>query len=139
MIGSMECGTVLIVEDNDVLLETFKYVVESEGYHVLTAKNGKEALAVLEVTPHPCLILLDMFMPVMDGWEFLNQIKLKEGDLIVSLPIVICSAAGEQKLAETAKEVSGYLKKPVDMDVLINTVKKFCNPIQKNNGATVSN
>ncbi len=122
-----KCGTLLIVEDNEALLETYRDLLELEGYEVVTATNGQEALKALEIIKHPCLILLDMFMPIMDGWEFLDQLKLRSEDLITSLPIVICSAAGASA-EETSKQVRGYIRKPADIDLLLDTVKKFCRP-----------
>jgi len=119
------CKTILVVEDNEALLETFRFLLESEGYNVVTSKNGQEALEALEIAKHPCLILLDMFMPVMDGWQFLDQLKMREGDLLASLPIVITSAAGDR--AEiAAKLVRGLLRKPFQLDALLKTVREFC-------------
>lgn len=118
------CRTVLLVEDNEMILETFKDLLELEGYETITAKNGIEALAALEKMKHPCLILLDLFMPIMDGFQLIEH--LREHDQIASLPIIICSAAGEQTLETTAKQVRGYIKKPVDLDILLNIVRKYC-------------
>jgi len=120
------CRTILVVEDNDTISETLKDLLELEGYHVILAKNGREALTAIDNALRPCLILLDMFMPIMDGWEFLDQLKLKEGDLITSLPIVVTSAAGE-RAEEASKLVRGFIKKPVDLNVLLKTVETFCN------------
>lgn len=125
MTQTRECGTLLIVEDNEALLDTYKDLLELEGHEVVTAKNGQEALEALETIKQPCLILLDMFMPVMDGWQFLDQLKLRSEDLITSLPIVICSAAGASA-EEASKQVRGYIRKPADIDLLLGTVKKFC-------------
>ena len=132
MTQTRQCGTLLIVEDNEALLETYKDLLELEGYEVVTAKNGQEALETLEVIKHPCLILLDMFMPIMDGWQFLDQLKLRSEDLITSLPIVICSAAGASA-EEASKQVRGYIRKPADIDLLLRTVEKFCRPHNANN------
>jgi CheY-like chemotaxis protein len=130
MKDTRNCGSILIVEDNETLLDTFQSLLELEGYHVVATKNGKEALAALETAKRPCLILLDMFMPIMDGWEFLEQLKLKDADLITSLPIVIASAAGE-KAESAAKQVRGFIKKPFDLDALLKIVMTFCKKPKK--------
>ena len=126
MTQKSECGAILIVEDNEDLLDTFKSLLEMEGFKITTANNGKEALDALEVIQNPCLILLDMFMPIMNGWEFLDHLKIKNENLIQTLPIIICSASGEKAIESAAKTVRGFIQKPVDLDVLVGIAKKHC-------------
>ncbi len=119
------CGTVLVIEDDVTIRETVSEALQMEGYEVLTASDGEAALKVLKKFPNPCLVLLDMMMPIMDGWEFLDAIKRDRADQIATLPIVIVSAAGE-KASRTAKDCHGFIKKPIDLELLLYTVKKFC-------------
>lgn len=122
---SRNCKQILIVEDDDGILVTLQELLSQEGYTVLLARNGQEALQTLATLTRPCLILLDMFMPVMDGWQFLEQMKLEKEDLLTNIPIVITSAAGERaKVA--SKEVRGFIKKPIHLEDLLTTVRKFC-------------
>lgn len=120
-----ECKPILLVEDNESILESFKAILEMEGYLVVTAKNGLEALTVLEDIKQPCLILLDLFMPIMDGFQFIDQLKKRNENFLASPPIIICSAAGE-KAEEAAKQVHGLISKPVDIEILMSNVRKYC-------------
>jgi CheY-like chemotaxis protein len=117
----MPCKNILIVEDDAAIRETLRFVVELEGYKVFTASNGQEGLALLPQMETPCLILLDLMMPVMNGWEFIDA--LRKDMLLMSIPVVIVSAYGEQAKGLKAKDV---IKKPVDLDVLFRTIKKWC-------------
>lgn len=114
--------TVLVVEDTEDLRTLFVEVLRQEGYRVVGAENGEEALRVLrsEIS-EPCLVLLDMMMPVMDGEAFLNA--LHESHRVASLPIVVVSAAVSAKGADGSRRL---LKKPVAPDVLISLVREYC-------------
>lgn len=117
-----QCHSVLIVEDDPEIRETLKEIIELEGYSALTAPDGQKALEILrELSIRPCLVLLDLMMPVMNGWELLEH---RERDVILAaIPVVVISAAGEraQKASATA-----HIKKPVDIDVLLSTVRQYC-------------
>src|SRR3712207_6404701 len=87
----------LVVEDDQDIRETLQQALELEGYQVSTAGNGKEALDILHLADPPSrphLILLDLMMPIMDGWEFLE--KARSTNLLSGIPVVIVSAAGER-------------------------------------------
>ena len=115
------CRNILIVEDDLDILDLMKQALEIEGYTVDTATNGKEGLEILDRIQVPCLILLDMMMPVMDGWAFL-QTK-KHADVLASIPVVIVTAAGDNAKSADAQ---GFMKKPIDLNALYATVKKYC-------------
>lgn len=92
-----------------------------EGYEVAIASNGQEALEYLQKTPRePCIMLLDLAMPIMNGLELLQA--LQETDVAISLPIVIQSAA--VKLHEP--EGYEFLRKPYSIDALLRIVGKYC-------------
>lgn len=113
--------TVLIVEDDKEIQESLKQLLESESYKVFTADNGKLALGQLSKMPTPCLILLDLMMPVMNGWEFIEEINK---DLMLStIPVVVVSAFGNKM--GTPKS-DGYIPKPIDLDSLLAAVCKHC-------------
>src|SRR5437764_11672865 len=82
--------TVLVVEDNDVSREWLAILLRREGYQVVALRNGQEALVFLAANPAPDLILLDMLMPVLDGWHFLEQLR-KSGQAPPA-PIVITTS-----------------------------------------------
>lgn len=113
---------ILVIEDEPDILLSLKAYLESEGYEVPTANNGEEALGYLKTHPMPHLILLDMKMPVMNGWEF-SQEFLKEFDH--KAPIVVMTAAADAE--ERAKEAhaNGWLGKPFSLDEITAQIKKF--------------
>lgn len=114
--------TILIVEDDDSIRETLQTVLELEGHDVLTAENGQVGIDMLANRPVPCLILLDLMMPVMNGWEFASV--LEKDKKFADIPIVIVSAYSDKAININSKAI---LKKPVDINELCQTVKKWCN------------
>jgi len=110
----------MVVEDDGALSEASRNVLEDEEYDVISAEDGKAALKRLQTGPIPDLILLDLRMPVMDGWEF--RARQKNDPRLKSIPIVACSAdASPQAVAISA---DAYLKKPFDSALLVTTVAR---------------
>src|SRR5262245_2049838 len=118
------CRTILIVEDDPDIRESFRDVLEDDGYTVETARNGREGLDKLGSAQAPCLILLDLLMPVMNGIEFLAALS-RSGN-IASPPVVIVSA--HNHLKEKTEGAVAFLKKPVELDTLLRTVRQYCGP-----------
>ena len=114
--------TILIVEDEKDILFTLKDFLESENYHILVAENGVEAMELLKTSGIPDLILLDMKMPIMNGWEFAIEFLDKHDH---QSPIVVITAAADAE--QRAKDISavGWVEKPFDLDVLLKTIKKY--------------
>jgi CheY-like chemotaxis protein len=113
---------VLIVEDDDDARETLQMVLESSGYDVLTARNGREALEILRNHPDDvALILLDVLMPVMDGWQFLSERSHSEG--LEDVPTVVLSGAHPSN--PISSHAAACLLKPVDTAELLKTVRKY--------------
>ena len=110
---------VLLVEDDRDIREAVAAVLEAEGYTVLTAENGKQALEALE-RGQPCVVLLDLMMPVMNGWDFMEEVK--KSRRLADLPVVVVSAYSERR-AEGVKRV---LKKPLDVNQLLAAVADYC-------------
>ncbi len=117
----MENKTALIVDDDEDIRIALQTALEDERYTVFSAANGQEALEMLEEIPKPCVILLDLMMPVLDGWEFL-KIREKQSKL-ASIPVVAVSAFSDQ-----AKRVKadGFIKKPIEFKSLATTLNRFC-------------
>jgi CheY-like chemotaxis protein len=115
-------ATVLVVEDNDDVREMMAVTLQLEGHEVITAANGREALETLRRGAEPCVILLDLMMPVMNGWEF--RAALDADPDLKSLPVVVISAAGREVL-ESA-HAAAYLPKPIDIDALLDVVCGIC-------------
>jgi len=111
---------VLLVEDEHDLSEAMRGVLEGEGYEVVAVENGNAALKWLRGGGSPDLIILDLRMPIMDGWEFRAQ--QKQDPRLKSIPLIACSAdASPQALAISA---DAYLKKPIDASLLVATVAR---------------
>ena len=112
---------VLIVEDDEDLREMMAQLLSIEGFKAATVANGREALAYLHANK-PDVILLDLMMPVMDGWEFRRQQKA-DPDL-AHVPVIVLSAL-DQARAE-AVDAAAFLKKPLDFDRLLRLVRQHC-------------
>ena len=117
-------ATVLIVEDDNDTREMLGRFLELEGYKVETAENGKRALERLGSGVGACVILLDLMMPVMDGWQF-RQAQIRDASL-ADIPVIVVSAAGRERLEKI--QADAYLSKPVDLDELLGCVTQFCRP-----------
>lgn len=115
--------TVLVVDDHVDVLESLEAIFAYDGYRVETASNGREALDKLRDGIRPCAILLDLMMPVMDGWEFRR--RQVEDARLRNIPTIVVSAAGRERLAQISADA--YLSKPVDMDELLERVAQFAN------------
>jgi CheY-like chemotaxis protein len=116
---------VLVVEDDQDIRSSLRDVLESEGLKTYTATNGREAVQFLEAAAElPSLILLDLMMPVMDGWEFLEWIKIVDSPYR-EIPIYVVSAVVSP---EVRQQVSGVIRKPVDLTDLLGLVEKYCQP-----------
>ena len=107
--------TVFIVEDDLDTREMLGQFLQIEGFHVETAENGKLALERLERSAGACVILLDLMMPVMDGWQF-RQEQVRHAAL-ADIPVIVVSAAGRDRIEKI--HADAYLSKPVDLDELL--------------------
>jgi serine/threonine protein kinase len=117
---------ILVVDDNAAVRESLSEILEGQGYAVAAAANGREALDLLRNGPRPGLILLDLLMPVMDGWQFLQEYK--QDPALASIPVVIISAADESQARAIALGAADYLQKPVKPDELSSKVQGFVSP-----------
>ena len=110
---------ILLVEDDADINSTLREMLEDEGYEVSATANGRAALEALEHLPAPCLVLLDVEMPRMDGQDFLTHLRQdsRHGDD----PVVVVTAS-RRNLADVAE----VLRKPFDFDVLLNAVERYC-------------
>lgn len=112
------------VVDDRSIRESFQICLESEGYQVETFSDGKEALERLHKVPEPCLVLLDLMMPVMNGIEFMLEFS-KLPATVVPIPVYLCSATATQGDARRLG-CDGFIKKPVDLEILLMIVKNHC-------------
>jgi CheY-like chemotaxis protein len=115
---------VLIVEDDPELLEGLADLLEAEGYRVRRARHGLEALGILRAGPLPRLILLDLLMPIMNGWQFRYQQRLDSE--LARIPLIVLSGRDEKSAHAEWLEADDYLVKPVQPEVLLEAVGRLC-------------
>jgi CheY-like chemotaxis protein len=118
--GDGQRGTVLVVDDDTSILDTVSAILSGEGYDVMSAASGEEALEAIARKP-PLVILLDMRMPVMDGWAVARALH-GQG---IKVPIVVMTAAESAKRWADEVGAEGYLAKPFGLDELLATVERF--------------
>jgi len=114
--------TVFIIEDDLDTREMIGRFLELEGFAVESAANGRDALERLGAGTRACVILLDLMMPVMDGWDFRQ--RQKSDPHMAAIPVIVFSAAGRDRIEQI--EADDYLSKPVDLDELLERVSRFC-------------
>lgn len=112
---------ILLVEDDEPVRQALRDVLADEGYTVYCAANGRVALNLLSVIPRPCVILLDLMMPIMSGRELLSELRDDEG--FATIPVTVISAA---------RELGGLpdvpiLRKPIQYADLLETVEALVN------------
>jgi CheY-like chemotaxis protein len=115
---------IVVVEDDRDIRLLYEEILRGEGFDVLLASNGKEALEILEkIERDPCLVLTDFMMPEMTGSQLVKL--LRENDCLLTIPVVMISARPLKEIEDFGVE---FLKKPVDVDTIIEKVKKYCGP-----------
>ena len=113
---------ILIVDDDAGMRTMLETVLIVEGYQVKLARNGREALRLIS-QERPALVLLDLMMPVMNGWEFLQEIqKLSQ---FSNLPIVLLSASRDLVRAARQSSIKAYLPKPFELDKLLLYIEQY--------------
>ncbi len=115
---------ILVVDDDYDMQDAISESLETEGHETTCVSNGREALDYLRSGNPVCVILLDLMMPVMNGWEFRER-QLESSEL-ASIPVVVVTADG--RASEKARQLSadGFLRKPLLATELLNEVAKFC-------------
>jgi CheY-like chemotaxis protein len=115
---------VLVVEDDADIRDAMIGILEAEGYAVRGARHGAEALAELRAGSRPCIILLDLMMPVMDGWAFCQE---REKDpALAAIPIVVVSAVAPHDARNACVRAVEHLAKPLDVAKLLAAVERYC-------------
>ena len=119
------CKSVFVVDDDVAIRDMLSEALEDEGYNVTSASNGLEAINHLRAYPDsPCLILLDLNMPIMTGWEFRS---LQQQDpALAAIPVVVVSADRAAQYDPRPLDAVEYLVKPINLDRLLTLVDRFC-------------
>lgn len=124
--NDQSCGNlVMVVEDDLDVRESIEEVLQDNAYQPVGAANGQEAIDQLRAgTPRPCVILLDVMMPIMDGWQF--RALQREDPALSSIPVVVLTAHANIQEVATGMHAAACLKKPVQLKTLLATVERFC-------------
>ncbi len=110
---------ILLVEDDVEIRDVLGEALELEGHAVMTASNGRDALDVLR-TERPDVVLLDLMMPVMDGWDFL--LERERSGTAHDVPVIVMSAVQPRSAVQRTQ---GYFAKPFDLDELLAALKRL--------------
>jgi CheY-like chemotaxis protein len=117
---------VMIVEDDGDIRQALSQVLADEGYPTVHARHGAEGLERLRRGPPPRLILLDLMMPLMDGWQF--RIALRGDPELATIPIIVVTADAAAEDRVHAMGVAGFLKKPVSIEDLLAAIRTVVGP-----------
>lgn len=112
--------TVLLVEDEDDLRDMIRDALELNGYEVVAVEEGQAALDAFARIEHVCLVLLDLLMPGMNGWDF--YAKMRERPELAAIPVIVHSSAPAQAPAGVTRVV----QKPMQLERLLSVVREFC-------------
>jgi two-component system, chemotaxis family, chemotaxis protein CheY len=112
---------ILVVDDDPTILDFVSVALTDEGYEVRTATDGRVALEIIDRWP-PDLILLDMRMPIMDGWEFAQVYIARPGP---HAPVVVLTAAEDAAALAAEIHAAGYVAKPFTIDELLRVVEHY--------------
>ncbi|HXU07298.1 MAG TPA: response regulator [Polyangia bacterium] len=117
--------TVLVVEDDRDVQEALASILEDAGYDVLCAGNGREALRRLHDCEGRCnLILLDLMMPVMNGWDFRH--RQRQTPAFAGIPVFLMSAGAHLAVVREELQATGSVAKPVDAAEILDIVDRHC-------------
>jgi DNA-binding response OmpR family regulator len=120
-VGMVNGDVIVVVEDDEVVRSLVRMALEEEGYEVLTAENGQSALALVSQRT-PILILLDLWMPVLDGWEFVRAYRARTDG---TAPIVALTTAVDNELRRHELPVDEVLTKPFEVSELYAIVSRY--------------
>jgi len=117
---------VLLVDDVDDTREAISYILQHAGFEVATAWGGEDALRQLREGFRPCVAVLDLRMPGLDGWQVWSRMRSDPDPEIATTAVVIMSGDGEQRERALALGMCDFLTKPIDFDALIGAVERHC-------------
>ena len=119
---------VLVIDDDPAIRQVVTLTLADEGYKVETAADGRAGLALI-AREHPDVILVDMKMPAMDGWEFVRIYRERYDH---QAPIIVFTAARDAAQRGAAVNAESYLAKPFDLDTLLERVAALVKPVGAN-------
>jgi CheY-like chemotaxis protein len=114
---------VLVVDDEPGTRDLVQNFLDEEGYESVSARDGAEALVVI-AQKRPALVLLDLNMPIMSGWEMNAHLRALE----LGIPVIFMSAADDLRAEAAHHGAAGWLAKPFDLEELLRMVQRHCGP-----------
>jgi CheY-like chemotaxis protein len=120
-VSTAVCRSILVVDDDDDIRDALSEVLRAAGHQVMTAANGREALDILRQGPDVCLVLLDLMMPVMDGYRFL-ELQAQDPQL-AAVPVAIITAGTVDRGRATRVTL---LRKPIKLPQLMTVIAQHC-------------
>ena len=127
--GSASRPLILVVEDDDALRREICRILEDEGFQVMEAIHGLHALAQLETVARPDLIILDLMMPVMNGWDF--HARLKANPRFAHVPVLLLSAYVRNETHTGPKDVEAALQKPIRIEEFLGWVRRLARRLNR--------
>lgn len=115
---------ILIIEDDQTIQQILREILEQKGYGVAIANNGAEALEILQRGNSLCVILLDLMMPVMNGWEFRNA-QLQD-PYLAKVPTIICSGVDNVEREAATLGAEAFVQKPFKLAQLLQLLEQYC-------------
>ena len=116
---------ILIVEDNDDTRRALAMLLNLEGYAVATAEDGLAGLRAL-LEQRPSLVLLDLTMPLMDGWEFRAEQRSLPDQSLAAIPVILLTALSDAGRHARELGAAGFIQKPVEFAALLDAVRRYC-------------
>jgi CheY-like chemotaxis protein len=111
----------MVVDDDDDIRETLRSLLVEEGYAVTAHQNGRAALGALRAGERPAAILLDLMMPIMDGWDFRRE-QLADPAL-AGIPVILVTAAGLERV--NPEDFTAVLRKPLKLERVLDTLERL--------------
>lgn len=122
---SISAARVLVVDDDRQLVDFIATILEEVGYDVQTAFNGQDGLNLAKASP-PSLILMDLKMPIMDGWTCCRLLKGSQDT--TSIPVIVMSADAEKAVVQADLKIECFLQKPFAIEDLLSSIKAQISP-----------
>ena len=125
---------VLVIDDHADVVEAIGLYLKFHGHDAITATDGQQALGLLREGLRPCVIVLDLMMPGMDGFAFRAE-QLADTTL-AEIPVIVCSAAYDAGPAAERLHAAGFLSKPTQMGALLQLIREHCKPLSAGNAVS---
>lgn len=124
MYPKLGTGRILLIEDDADLRDALSQILRDEGYEVVGAANGRDAIDRLRGGQRVDVILLDLTMPVMNGWQF--RAEQREDPLLSRIPVIVISAGNDLSAQMPVLGLEEYIRKPIRLETLLDSLARHC-------------